>query len=66
MEEVNLNDINVPRFSEDDHLNDDEGEEEYAKLDEWEDDDEDDNVEFDVDDEEVGFEYDDNDDMKDD
>ncbi|KAJ7969335.1 hypothetical protein O6P43_013311 [Quillaja saponaria] len=66
MEEVNLNDINMPRFLEDDHLDDDEGEEEYEELDEWEVDDEGDNAEFDVDDEKVGFEYDDNNDMEDD
>ncbi|KAJ7961930.1 F-box domain [Quillaja saponaria] len=53
MEEVNLNDITVPRFSDDDQLD----EEEYAENDEWEDDNENDNVELDVDNEEVGFEY---------
>ncbi|KAJ7957397.1 hypothetical protein O6P43_023705 [Quillaja saponaria] len=53
MEEVNLNDITVPRFSDDAQLD----EEEYAENDEWEDDDENDNVELDVDSEEVGFEY---------
>ncbi|KAJ7949299.1 Transposase, Ptta/En/Spm, plant [Quillaja saponaria] len=62
MEEVNLNDITVPRFSDDDQLD----EEEYAENDEWEDDDENDNVELDVDNEEVGFEYESNDDMEDD
>ncbi|KAJ7957701.1 Transposon protein, putative, CACTA, En/Spm sub-class [Quillaja saponaria] len=51
MEEVNLNDITVPRFSDDDQLD----EEEYTENDEWEDDDENDNVEVDVDNEEVGF-----------
>ncbi|KAJ7976544.1 Transposon, En/Spm-like protein [Quillaja saponaria] len=53
MEEVNLNDIAVPRSLDDDQLD----EEEYAEDDEWEDDDEDDNIELDVDNEEVGFEY---------
>ncbi|KAJ7976620.1 Transposon, En/Spm-like protein [Quillaja saponaria] len=62
MEEVNLNDITVPRFSDDDQLD----KEEYAKNDEWENDDENDNVELDVDNEEVGFEYESNDDMEDD
>ncbi|KAJ7976161.1 Transposon, En/Spm-like protein [Quillaja saponaria] len=53
MEEVNLNDIIVPRFSDDNQLDD----EEQAENDEWEDDDENDNVKLDVDNEEVGFEY---------